>query len=263
MLRALLAGAFISILLGWIGTFMVTRKMSFMGDGIAHASLAGVALAVLVGWAPIPTAIVLSIFIAIGIYLLENKTNITSDMAIGIMFTTGMAIGIILLNFYPGYQPELVSYLFGNILAINSHDLQLTFIIGTIVLAIMSLYYHKLVFTTFDREGSYLAGLNPWRYDLFLYIISAITIVLSIKLVGIILVSALIIIPSAISRIFASSFKYFTIFAVCSAVVITISGLIISYYLDLPSGATIIITGTTIFLLSSALKLLIRKNVRQ
>lgn len=254
MLRALLAGSFVAILLGWLGTFMVTRKMSFMGDGIAHSSLAGIALALLVGWAPIPTAVILAIGIAIGIYILENKTNITSDMAIGMMLATGMAIGIILLNFYPGYQPELISFLFGNILTINTQDLQLTLGIGSIILFILAFYYHKLVFTTFDREGAYLSGLNPWKYDILLYVMSAIGIVLSIKLVGIILVSALIITPSAFSRIFAKSFRQFTFIAIISAIIIVISGLVISYYLNIPSGATIIIVGTTLFILGSILQ---------
>ncbi|MFH2018879.1 MAG: metal ABC transporter permease, partial [bacterium] len=108
MVRALVSGIFVAVLLGWLGTFVVTRKMSLIGDGIAHASLAGIAMALLLGWAPIPVAVILSIFIASFIYLLEKKTKISSDMAIAVMFTTGMAIGIILLHFYQGYQPELV-----------------------------------------------------------------------------------------------------------------------------------------------------------
>jgi len=250
MIRALVAGGFISVLLGWLGTFVVTRKMSFIGDGIAHASLAGIALALLFGWATIPTAILWSVFIAGFIYFLEKKAKISSDMAIAIMFTTGMAIGVILLHFYKGYQPELISYLFGNILTINNSDLLSIIIAAIIIIILLFVFYRKLLFTTFDSAGAYLSGLSPWIYDLMLYIITAVTIILSIKLVGIILVSALLVTPSAISKMFANSFKNFSIITIIVSLIIVLSGLIISYYLDLPSGATIILTGTSLFALS-------------
>jgi len=259
MIRALVAGGFISILLGWLGTFIIIRKMSFIGDGIAHASLAGIAIALLLGWATIPTAILWSILIASFIYFLEKKTKISGDMAIAIMFTTGMAIGVILLHFYQGYQPELISYLFGNILTINSFDLFSIIIAAIIILSCLLIFYRRLLFTTLDPTGAYLSGLNPWVYDLVLYIITAVTIILSIKLVGIILVSALLVTPSALGKIFASSFKNFTFITIIFSLIIVISGLIISYYLDLPSGATIILTGTTLFGLSYLGKYLFSK----
>src|SRR3989339_495761 len=224
MIRALVSGIFVSILLGWLGTFVVTRKMSFIGDGIAHASLSGIALAILLGWAPIPTAVILASIIAVIIYFLEKKTNISSDMAIAIMLTTGMAIGIILLSFYQGYQPELMSYLFG----------------------------------TFDPVGSYLSGINNWIFDLLLYVSTAIVIILSIKLVGVILVSSLLVTPSAIAKMFVRSFKSFTWLTVLFSVLIISCGLILSYYLDLPSGATIILTGTALFILAYLFSLMLR-----
>lgn len=258
MIRALLAGTFVSVLLGWLGTFVVTRKMSFIGDGVAHASLAGIALAVLLGWAPIPTAVVLAVVIAIIIYFLEKKTNISSDMAIAIMFTTGIAIGIILLHFYQGYQPELISYLFGNILTVNTLDLWSILIIGIFILFILSFFYRKMLFVTFDPSGAYLSGLNPWIYDLLLYISTAIAIVLSIKLVGIIMVSALLVTPSAIAKMFARNFKIFTFLTILFSISIVIVGLIASYYLDLPSGAMIILTGTSLFVVGYLGKMFVK-----
>ena len=254
MVRALISGIFIAILLGWLGVFVVTRKMSFIGDGIAHASLAGIAMALLFGWAPIPVAIVLAIIFAISIYLIEKKTQISSDMAIAIMFTTGMAVGIILLNFYQGYQPELISYLFGNILTINTYDLLNIVIIGLIIIACLLIFYRKLLFSTFDSVGAYMSGYRPWIYDLLLYITTSVAIILSIKLVGIILVSALLVTPSAIAKLFARSFRNFTILAVLISVLLVSSGLIASYYFDLPSGALIILVSTSLFLLGVILK---------
>lgn len=260
MIRALLAGSFVSIILGWLGTFVVTRKMSFIGDGIAHASLAGIALAVLVGWAPIPTAVVLAAIIAVVIYFLEKKTNISSDMAIAIMFTTGIAIGIILLHFYQGYQPELISYLFGNILTVNTFDLWSILIIGTAILLTLFFFYRKMLFVTFDQSGAYLSGLRPWIYDLLLYVSTAVAIVLSIKLVGIIMVSALLVTPSAIAKMFARSFKRFTFLTIIFSITIVVIGLITSYYLDLPSGATIILTGTSLFVVAFLFSLVLKNK---
>ncbi|OIO19065.1 MAG: hypothetical protein AUJ23_02575 [Candidatus Magasanikbacteria bacterium CG1_02_32_51] len=258
MIRALLTGTFVSVLLGWLGTFVVTRKMSFIGDGIAHASLAGIALAILLGWAPIPTAVVLASIIAVIIYFLEKKTNISSDMAIALMLTTGMAIGIILLHFYQGYQPELISYLFGNILTINTYDMWSIVIIGLMVLVVLLVFYRKILFSTFDPIGAYLSGSRVWVFDLLLYVSTAVVIILSIKLVGVILVSSLLVTPSAIAKMFVRSFKSFTLLTIIFSVSIVLFGLISSYYLDLPSGATIILTGTVLFILAYFFKLFVK-----
>lgn len=257
MLRALVAGSAVALVLGWIGTFIVTRKMSFIGDGLAHASLAGVALAILVGVAPLPTAVVVAVLLAILIYFLEKKTNISSDMAIAVIFTTGMALGLIMLHYYQGYQPELMSYLFGNILAISQFDFYFIIAASVAVLAILVIFHKYFLFATFDPIGAHLAGNKPWLYDLMLYIISAIAIISSIKLVGIILVSALLVVPSAISRLFSTSYTQFIFIASLMSIVIMITGLIASYYLDWPSGATIVLTGTTLFLLTGVFKKLV------
>jgi len=258
MQRAIISGIFVSVLLGWLGTFIVTRKMSFIGDGIAHASLAGIALALLFNWAPIPITIFFSAILAIFIYFLEKKTDISIDMAIGIIFTTGMAIGIILLHFYQGYQPELISYLFGNILTINNYDLWNIIIIGFFILLILFIFYRKILFTTFDPIGAYLSGLKSWVYDLLLYVTTAVTIVLSIKLIGIVLVSALLITPSAIAKLFATSFKNFTWLTIIISATTVLLGMIFSYYLNLPSGAVIVLTGSLLFLIGFILKSLLK-----
>jgi len=260
MIRAFLAGGAVAVVLGWLGTFVVTRKLSFIGDGLAHASLAGIALAILAGFAPLPTALVLAVVVAIIIYFLEKKAGLSGDMAIAIMFTTGLALGIILLHYYQGYQPELISYLFGNILSISPADLN--FILGAslaIVLA-LGLFYRHILFATLDPIGAHLSGLRPWFYDLLLYVMTAVAIILSIKLVGIVLVSALLVTPSAISRLFSRSYKEFTVLAILLAVTIVFVGLITSYYLDWPSGATIILIGTTLFLLASIFKALFKNK---
>lgn len=251
MQRAFLAGTIAAILLGWIGVYMVSRRMSFIGDGIAHASLAGVALALLVGWAPLPVAMLMGIAMAAIIFIVERKTNIAVDAAVGIFFTFGISLGVILLHFYEGFQPELVSFLFGNILSITTSDLWFMVVVGTIMVVVLVKLSRQLTLMTVDPEGGYLYGLSRWRYDFLLYIMTAISVIASIKLVGIILVSALLIIPSAIAKLFTTSFASFRLLAIFLAALIMIIGLSVSYLVDLPSGATIVIVGTIIFALSS------------
>lgn len=248
MQRALLAGIIVAILLGTLGVFVNIRRLSFLGDGIAHASLAGIALALLVGWMPMITALVLSVVLAIGIFAMERYSRISGDAAIGIMFTTGMALGLILLHFTPGFQPELISFLFGNILAIQTQDLIMTVIVGGGILIATHFLAKRLSFVLLDEEGAYLSGLSPATYILTLYILTALSVVLSIKLVGIILVSALLITPSATAQIVSKTFRSFRALSIVLACIIVLIGIVSSVIFDLPSGATIIICGTIIFL---------------
>ncbi|USN53348.1 MAG: metal ABC transporter permease [Candidatus Nomurabacteria bacterium] len=247
MQRALVVGVTSAALLGWMGVYVISRHLSFIGDGIAHASLAAIAVAVLLGWAPLPVALVFSIVLAVILFLMEKKTNISRDTAIGILFVVGMALGIILLQFHQGYVPELISFLFGNILAIRTIDLSIVLILGACIGALLFVYRKQLTFITVDAEGAQLAGVNRNFFELLLYILTALTVVLSIKVVGIVLVSALLVIPSAISKSFAKSFIAFQWISIVASVLIVVVGLILSYVLDLPSGATIVLVGALSF----------------
>ncbi len=262
LLKAWLAGLAVALILAWLGTFLVSRKLSFIGDGLAHASLFGIALAVLLGLSPLPVATIVAIILAIAIYYLERKTKISGDMAIAIIFTTGMALGLILLHYYQGYQPELMSYLFGNILAISSFDFYFILSLSAVLFLLLLRFHSNFLFASFDPIGAHLSGKKPAVYDLLLYIMSAVAIIISIKLVGIILVSALLVIPSASSRLLAQSFRQFTYLAIIIALIIISLGLFLSFTLDWPAGATIVLTGTTIFILLALLKyLLVRSNL--
>ncbi|OGH66215.1 MAG: hypothetical protein A3J66_04140 [Candidatus Magasanikbacteria bacterium RIFCSPHIGHO2_02_FULL_47_14] len=260
MQRALLAGIITAVLVGWVGVYVVSRRMSFIGEGIANASLTGVALALLAGWAPLPVAILVSLLTAAAIFIIERRTVIASDAAVGILCTSGLALGVILLRFFQGYQPELVSFLFGNILSIKISDLVVTEVFGVIVFLLLAFFTRQLTFMTIDPEGGYLHGLSRWGYDLLLYSVTAVTVVLSIKLLGVILVSALLVIPSSISKLFSSSFRSFRRNGILLSVVIVVFGLFLSYWLNLPSGATIVLFGATLFALASAAHLFIRNQ---
>lgn len=250
MQRAILSGILVALLLGALGVFANIRQLSFLGDGVAHASLAGIALALLVGWMPTVVALAIGVLIACGIFLLERHSNISGDAAIGILFTTGMALGVIILHYTPGFQPELVSFLFGNILAVQTTDLILTGLVGVPIMLVTIALHKKITFVLVDEEGAYLSGLQPWKYILTLYILISMAIVLSIKLVGIVLVSALLITPSAIAQQLTRTFFSFQWLSVLWSFLIVIGGIIASVWFDLPSGATIVVFGTLCFLLA-------------
>lgn len=259
MQRALIAGFISAVVLGWLGVFIVARRMSFFGDGIAHASLSGVALAILLGWAPIPVALAVAVIFGVAVFILEWKFDLSNDAAIGILFAFGMALGVLLLSFTKGFQPELVSFLFGNILAVTSTELWTIAIAGAVVAVILVITRRKIAFITFDEEGAWLSGLSPSRYILLLYILTSVSVVLSIRLIGIILTSALIILPSATGRLWARSLKTLEALAILSAIASVIAGLIASVVWNIPSGASIILTATAIFAVSALGRFIIKK----
>ncbi len=248
MQRAFIAGIIIAVLLGWLGVYAIARKMSFVGDGVAHASLAAVALAILLGWSPLPVALVASVFIATGIHLLGKTKNVSQDTAIGVIFVTGMALGIILLQFYEGYVPELVSYLFGNLLAIRTVDIYVMGVVGVLIFMTLLLLRRQFIFLTLDPEGAAMSGIKRSPLELLLTILIAVTVVLSIKVVGIVLVSGLLILPSTVGKMLSRSFVQFEWYSVIASIFFVILGLILSYYFDLPSGATIVMVGVATLL---------------
>jgi len=254
MQRALIAGIVLALLLAFLGIFVILRKMAFWGEGIAHASLAGIAIGLLVSYNPLITAIIFAIIFAILVYVLERKTSLAGDVIIGILFTASMALGIVLINLQSSYQPDVMSFLFGNILAILNSELYIMIIFSILVLLFLIFFRKQLTLLTFDRESAYLAGINVDAFDLIFYICLAISVVLGVKILGIILVSALLIIPASIAKLIAQSFSMLEYLSIIFAEIIVIVGLIVSYYFNLPSGATIILTGTFLFLLTLLIK---------
>ena len=250
MLRALLGGAIVALLLGWLSVYVTSRKMSFVGAGVAHASLGSIALAVLLGLPTLPIALLLGVVFALVLYIAEHKTTLSQDTVIGILYATGMAIGIVLLSFKQGYTPELTSFLFGNILSVTTLDLWIAAALGTVTVTVLSLFRRQFTFMTIDPVGAKVSGVRTAVYDIGLYILTAVAVVLSLNLVGIVLVSALLVLPSAIAKPFAKTFIQFQVFAVISSLVFVLLGLLFSYALNLPSGATIILCGVLCFLLS-------------
>jgi ABC-type Mn2+/Zn2+ transport system permease subunit len=262
MQRALVGGVLVALVLGWIGVYATSRNMSFVGEGVAHASLAAIAFALLVGWSPMPAAIIFGVLLACILYVLDTKTSISRDTAIGVIFSSGMALGVLLLQFNEGYVPELMSFLFGSILSITNADLVVVSLAASSMIGILFFLRKQLLFLTVDPEGAYLSGMNKQSIELLLYILTAVSVVVSSKLVGIVLVSGLLVLPSAIAKAYAKSFSQFLFMAIIASVTFVVTGLIVSFYADWPSGASIVLVGTMLFLVSRVISFGIKKFSR-
>jgi len=247
MQRALVAGIIVGVLLAALGVYVVVRKMAFFGDGIAHASLAGIALGLLVGFAPLPVAVVYAVAVALAIYWFEQNTKLNSDTIIGIFFTASMALGVVLMSLIPGFQPELISFLFGNILSISTSDVVTVSILAAIILTWLLIFKKQLTYISLDKDSAKISGINTTLHNILFYVALAISVVLGVKILGIILVSALLLIPAATSRLLTSTFNGFFWTAIVASTLCVILGLLLSFFLNAPSGATIILVSTAAF----------------
>jgi zinc transport system permease protein len=257
--RAFIAGIILAAILSLLGIFVVLRKMAFFADGIAHASLAGIAIGILFSWNPLITALIFSVLFSVALYWLEHKQKLASDTAIGILFTSGMALGAVLISLKPGYQPELISFLFGNILAINPSELVVIGLVGILSITFCLYFLKSLTLLSLDQDTAYVAGVRTNFLQLALNINLALAVVLGIKILGIILVSALLIIPIATSKLIAKSFSSLIIFSLILSQISVIAGIAISFYADIPTGPAIVLTATAIFVIAMIFKNLFKK----
>jgi len=247
--NALIAGLLASVACGIVGVYVVVKRIVSISGGIAHASFGGIGLGYFLGINPVLGAMFFAIASALGIGLIIRRTRLPEDTAIGILWAMGMALGIIFIGLTPGYAPDLFSYLFGNILTVPTLDLVLMLILDIVIILLVVLLYKELLFLSFDEEFSTVVGIPTRRLYLLLLCLVALTVVVLIRVVGIILVIALLTIPAAIARHFTYSLKKMMLLAILLGIVFTFSGLWLSYLLDLASGATIIlVSGLALFI---------------
>jgi ABC-type Mn2+/Zn2+ transport system permease subunit len=252
MQRALVAGALIGAVCAVIGVYVVLRGMSFIGAGIAHASFGGVALGYLLGVNPVLTAVGFCLAVAWGIGFVARRGQVREDAAIGIFFAASMAFGVLLIGLMHGYNVDLFGYLFGSILAVTMQDLWLTLGLGLAVLAVVGLFFKELLFVTFDQEMAEVAGVPATKLYFLLLGLVALTVVLSIKVVGIVLVSALIVTPAAAAYQLTEDFRRMMALAALIGAASAVGGLMLSYWLDTASGATIVLLATLVFFAAAA-----------
>ncbi|MAT59261.1 MAG: hypothetical protein CMF23_14915 [Ignavibacteriae bacterium] len=254
MINAIIASVLASIAFGIVGTYVVVKRIVFISGGISHSAYGGIGLAFLVGFNPLVGGILFSIGSAGIIAYLRKKGIQFEDTLIGILWAFGMALGVIFIDLAPGYAPNLMSYLFGNILTIGVSELYLILSLDLIILLIVGIFFRQFQAVTFDEEFASTIGLPVNLIYTLLLIVIALTTVILIRLVGIILVVALLSIPSAISINFAKSLKRMMFLSTLLGLIFTIFGLILSFYLNLASGAAIIVVSVIGYLISLLLK---------
>ncbi len=256
--NALIAGILTSILAAIAGTYIVSRKIVFISGGITHASFGGIGIAYFLGLNPFLGAACFAILSALGIEWSTQKAKIKEDSAIAILWSLGMAIGIIFVFLTPGYTPNLMSFLFGNILTVTQTDLIVTGIITLLVSIAIIVFYRLIIFTAFDEEFATTKGINTSIIRYITSIVIAISIVISIRIAGIILVLSLFTIPQTISGLFTYDFKKIIFLSMLFGIIAIIVGLIGSYYSNLPSGALIIFSLVILYFLAKSIIFLYR-----
>jgi len=245
--NSFLAAIFAAISCGIIGTYIVSRRMVFVSGGITHSSFGGIGIGYFLGLNPMLGAAVFAIFSALGIQFFTNKGKIRQDSSIAIWWSLGMAIGIIFIYMTPGYAPDLMSYLFGNILAVTETEILLMLSLCVLIILCFIFFYRIILYVAFNEEYAKTSGLPVSFINYLLMVLIALTVVLNIRVVGIILILSLLTLPQATANILTYDFKSMIFLSVLFALIGSLSGLLMSYYANIPSGASIIFILVIIF----------------
>ena len=251
--RALIAGSLIAVLCSVLGVFLVLRRLSLIGDGLAHVTFGSVALSLILGVNPVyvtVSAIPLVMLSSMGILKLTEKARIYGDAAIGIVSSIGIAGGIVLASVAGGFNVDLFSYLFGNILAVGSTDMIIAAVLFLVVMLSVAFFYRDLFAITFDEDLARCSGIRTKTINSVLVLMTALTVVLAMKVVGIMLISALLILPAVSALQVARSFKSTIIASCCFATISVTIGIFGSFILNLPTGGFIVIVNFIFFVLA-------------
>jgi len=261
VLHALEAAFLASITCGFIGAYIVARRMVFISGGITHASFGGIGLGYFLGIYPIVGAAIFSVLSAFGIRLVSKQTDIREDSAIGILWSFGMAVGIIFIYLTPGYAPNLMSYLFGSILTVTPTDLAFMGILAVVTVTVFLLFYRTILFISFDEEYARSHNAPVETFNYLMLTLVALVIVINIRVAGIILVISYLTIPQSTANLFVNDLKKIIILSIIISFTGSITGLFLSYYWNIPSGATIIFVFVLIFMIARAIVYL--RNLKQ
>lgn len=249
--NAIYSALMASVVCGIIGTIIIEKNLVMMSGGIAHTSFGGVGLGYYLNIEPIFGALFFALFSSVAIVTIRKKTEVDSDTLIGIMWAMGMSLGILFISFMQGYPPDMSSYLFGDILTVTDMDINIMLILVAFVIFAITALFNQWKAYLFDEEFSYVRGLNTDFYEYFLFILIALTVIVLIRVTGIILIIALLTAPPAMAKLFTYNLKKIIFLAIIFGMIFSISGLWLSYLFNIPSGATIILLiGTAYFLLA-------------
>ncbi|TAJ09975.1 MAG: metal ABC transporter permease [Nitrospirae bacterium] len=250
MQRSLLAAALVGAVCSVIGVFVVLRGLAFIGAGTAHAAFAGVALAYLLGVSPLPLAIVFGLATVWITGVMEEQGRMKLDVSIGILYTATMALAILFIGLMKGYNAEVYGYLFGSVLSVTPEELRVIGLLSLLVVGVIVVFAKELYFIAFDQDMAEASGVPARRIFYLLLTLIALTVVISLKTVGAILVFAMVLIPASTAYQLTHSLRQMTIYAVLIGTVCAVGGVMVSYWWDLPSGPAIVLLATTVFFLS-------------
>ena len=253
MQKAFLAGILTGYIASFFGVFVVQRGLSFLGSGLSHAAFGGVALGILLDMEPLFISIPFTVIVASGITYVKQRSILGSDTAVGIFFALSVALGIIFLSLKKTLTTDAFSYLFGSILNVNTTDLMIIAVLAVLSTAAWPLW-GKFAWASLDSELARSEKVSVDRDDYLISIILAVSIVVSIKLVGIILIASFLVIPAASARMISNTFRTMTLFSVFFGIAGSTAGLILSYIMDIPAGASIILVQSGVFISTLAFK---------
>jgi manganese/iron transport system permease protein len=245
--RGLVAASIVGLACAIVGSYMVLRGLVFMGDAISHSAFPGVVIAYLFAWPLYLGGAAAAVATALAIGWISRRASLRNDTAIGVLFASMFALGIALFSAIPNYVGDLFAFLFGNVLGISAEDLVGLVVLAGIVLAVVGVYWKELLYATFDPLGAAASGLPVNRLEYLFLALIALTIVVSLQAVGIILVVAMLVTPAATAQLWSIRFSRLMAGAVAVGVVSSVVGLYVSYWLDIASGATIVLVQAAFF----------------
>jgi zinc transport system permease protein len=247
MVRAFIAGGIIAVIAPLIGTFLVAKRYSLMADSLAHVSLAGVAFGLLFGVYPVLTAIIVTIITAIIIEILRTKKGISGEIALAMFLSGGLSVAIVLIGLGKGFSVDLFSYLFGSITTVTITDLWIIGGLGIVVIATIVILYKEFVYIAFDEDAARVSGVNAGKLNIILMVLTAVTVSLSLRIVGTLLIGALMVIPVVSAMQLKRSFRDTILAAIIYSLTSVFVGLTFSYYLGLAAGGIIVVTALVLF----------------
>lgn len=262
MQRAFAAAIAVGLLCSVMGTYVVLRKLSFIGDGIAHASFAGIVIAYIRGVDYYVGAAIVAVVTALGIGFVHRRGNISLDTTIGVLFTAAFALGVFLMSRLRSYAVDLQSFLFGDILSVSQQDVLFIVGLGALIAVTVIVLYRGLLYTSFDPVVAQASGLHVVAIEYVLLVMLALTIIIALQSVGIVLVAALLVTPAAAAYQLTKRFAPMMTIAAALGTISTVGGLYLSYFLRSSSGATIVLLATVLFFAALGVKTLRARILR-
>ena len=251
MRQALIAAVLVGLAAPLVGAFLVQRRMSLIGDGIGHVALAGVAVGILTGSMPVFTALIAAVAAAVGVELIRATGRTSGDIALAVMFYGGIALGVVLISKSTASSSNLTGYLFGAILTTSRTDIVVFAILAVVVVGVTWVLRHRFFAVANDEEYARAVGLPVMGYNIALSVLTAVTVVVSMRVVGLLLITALMIIPNATAQLVSRSFRSSLAWASLIGVASSVSGVVVSFYAETPSGGTIVLLAIATFLVVS------------